>query len=133
MTNLNVPGLDLPAYMREVGERARTASRALARAGTSAKDGALLAMARAIRRDEAKLLAANALDIAAAKASGSDAAFIDRLALSSKSIAAMADGLEQIAALRDPVGEIGELRYRPTGIQVGKMRVPLGVVGIIYE
>ena len=133
MTNLNVPGLDLPAYMREVGERARTASRALARAGTSAKDGALLAMARAIRRDEAKLLAANARDITAAKTSGSDAAFIDRLALSSKSIAAMADGLEQIAALRDPVGEIGELRYRPSGIQVGKMRVPLGVVGIIYE
>ncbi len=133
MTNLNVPGLDLPAYMREVGERARTASRALARASTSAKDGALLAMARAIRRDEAKLLAANARDIAAAKTSGSDAAFIDRLALSSKSIAAMADGLGQIAALRDPVGEIGELRYRPTGIQVGKMRVPLGVVGIIYE
>jgi glutamate-5-semialdehyde dehydrogenase len=133
MTNLNVPGLDLPAYMREVGERARTASRALARARTSAKDGALLAMARAIRRDEAKLLAENARDITAAKTSGSDAAFIDRLALSSKSIAAMADGLEQIAALRDPVGEIGELRYRPTGIQVGKMRVPLGVVGIIYE
>jgi glutamate-5-semialdehyde dehydrogenase len=133
MTNLNVPGLDLPAYMREVGERARAASRALARAGTGAKDGALLAMARAIRRDEATLLAANARDITAAKASGSDAAFVDRLTLTSKSIAAMADGLEQIAALRDPVGEISELRYRPTGIQVGKMRVPLGVVGIIYE
>jgi glutamate-5-semialdehyde dehydrogenase len=133
MTNLNVPGLDLPAYMREVGERARCASRALARAATSAKDAALLAMARAIRRDVAILLAANARDITAAEASGSDAAFIDRLALSSKSIVAMAEGLEQIAALRDPVGEISGLRYRPTGIQVGKMRVPLGVVGIIYE
>jgi glutamate-5-semialdehyde dehydrogenase len=133
MTNLNVPGLDLPAYMREVGERARSASRALARAATSAKDGALLAMASAIRRDEAILLAANARDITAAKASASDAAFIDRLALTSKSIVAMAEGLEQIAALRDPVGEISGLRYRPTGIQVGKMRVPLGVVGIIYE
>jgi glutamate-5-semialdehyde dehydrogenase len=133
MTNLNVPGLDLPAYMREVGERARAASRELARAGTNAKDGALLAMARAVRRDEAKLLAANARDITAAKASGSDPAFIDRLTLSAKSIAAMADGLEQIAALRDPVGEISDLRYRPTGIQVGKMRVPLGVVGIVYE
>jgi glutamate-5-semialdehyde dehydrogenase len=133
MTNLNVPGLDLPAYMREVGARARAASRVLARAGTGAKDGALLAMARAIRRDEATLLAANARDIAAAKASGSDAAFVDRLTLTPTSIAAMADGLEQIAALRDPVGEISELRYRPTGIQVGKMRVPLGVVGIIYE
>src|SRR5450631_441687 len=107
MTNLNVPGLDLPAYMREVGARARAASRALARAGTGAKDGALLAMAQAIRRDETKLLAANARDIAAAKASGSDAAFVDRLTLTPKSIAAMADGLEQIAALRDPVGEIG--------------------------
>src|SRR5450631_3634060 len=133
MTNLNVPGLDLPAYMREVGERARGASRALARADKSAKDGALLAIARAVRRDEAKLLAANARDVGAAKASGCDAAFIDRLTLSAKSIATMADGLEQIATLRDPVGEISELRYRPTGIQVGKMRVPLGVVGIIYE
>ena len=133
MTNLNVPGLDLPAYMRDVGARARAASRELARAGTSAKDNALLAMARAIRRDEAALLAANARDIGAAKAAGCDAAFVDRLTLTSKSIAAMAEGLEQIAALRDPVGEISELRYRPTGIQVGKMRVPLGVVGIIYE
>jgi glutamate-5-semialdehyde dehydrogenase len=133
MTNLNVPGLDLPAYMRDVGARARAASRELARADTRAKDEALLAMARAIRRDEAKLLAANARDIAAAKTSGCDAAFIDRLTLSPKSIAATADGLEQIAALRDPVGEISELRCRPSGIQVGRMRVPLGVVGIIYE
>ena len=133
MTNLNVPGLDLPAYMRDVGERARAASRELAARRTSAKDDALLAMARAIRRDEAALLAANAHDIGAAKAAGCDAAFVDRLTLTSKSIAAMAEGLEQIAALRDPVGEISELRYRPTGIQVGKMRVPLGVVGIIYE
>ncbi len=133
MTNLNVPGLDLPAYMRDVGARARAASRELARAGTSAKDNALLAMARAIRRDEATLLTANARDIGAAKATGCDAAFVDRLTLTSRSIAAMAEGLEQIAALRDPVGEISELRYRPTGIQVGKMRVPLGVVGIIYE
>ncbi len=133
MTNLNVPGLDLPAYMREVGERARKASRALARATTKSKDDALLAMSRAIRRDEARLLEANARDVAAAKAAGSDAAFVDRLTLSPASIAAMAEGLEQIAGLRDPVGEISGLRYRPTGIQVGKMRVPLGVVGIIYE
>jgi glutamate-5-semialdehyde dehydrogenase len=133
MTNLNVPGLDLPAYMRDVGQRARAASRTLASASTNAKNGALLAMARAVRRDESKLLAANARDIAAAKASGCDAAFIDRLTLSAKAIAAMAEGLEQIAALRDPIGEISDLRYRPTGIQVGKMRVPLGVVGIIYE
>ena len=90
-------------------------------------------MAAAIRRDEAKLLAANASDVAAARAAGHDAAFVDRLTLTPKSIAAMADGLEQIAALPDPIGEITDLRYRPSGIQVGTMRVPLGVVGIIYE
>jgi glutamate-5-semialdehyde dehydrogenase len=133
MTNLNIPGLDLPAYMREVGERARSASRVLARAATSAKDDALLAMSRAVRRDAARLLEANARDVAAAKAAGSDPAFVDRLTLTQSSVAAMAEGLAQIAALRDPVGEISDLQYRPTGIQVGKMRVPLGVVGIIYE
>src|SRR5438067_8781923 len=101
--------------MRDVGQRARAASRTLASASTSAKNGALLAMARAVRRDESKLLAANARDVATAKASGCDAAFIDRLTLSAKSIAAMAEGLEQIAALRDPIGEISDLRYRPTG------------------
>jgi glutamate-5-semialdehyde dehydrogenase len=137
MTNLNVPGLgsfaDVGAYMRGVGEAARVASRALARADTAAKNAALAAMAAAIRRDEAKLLAANAADVDAARAAGQDAAFVDRLALTPKTVAAMAAGLEEIAALPDPVGEIGDLRYRPSGIQVGMMRVPLGVVGIIYE
>jgi len=137
MTNLAVPApstfADVAAYMRGVGEAARVAARALARADTAAKDRALRAMAAAIRRDEAKLLAANAEDVAAARAAGHDAAFVDRLTLTAKSIAAMAEGLEQIVALPDPVGEISELRYRPTGIQVGMMRVPLGVVGIIYE
>jgi glutamate-5-semialdehyde dehydrogenase len=90
-------------------------------------------MAAAIRRDGALLLAANADDIAAARATGHDAAFVDRLTLTPKTIAAMAEGLEQIAALPDPVGEISDLRYRPSGIRVGMMRVPLGVVGIIYE
>ena len=90
-------------------------------------------MAAAIRRDAAKLLAANAADVAAAHAAGHDAAFVDRLTLTPASVAAMAQGLEQIAALPDPVGEITDLKYRPSGIQVGRMRVPLGVVGIIYE
>ena len=137
MTNLAVPGLgtfaDVPAYMRSVGEAARAAARVLARADTAAKNRALVAMAGAIRRDAAKLLAANAEDVAAARAAGHDAAFVDRLSLSAAGIEAMAKGLEEIAALPDPVGEISELRYRPTGIQVGMMRVPLGVIGIVYE
>jgi glutamate-5-semialdehyde dehydrogenase len=137
VTNLNVPGLgtfdDVAAYMRSVGEAARCAARSMARADTAAKNAALAAMAAAIRRDEARLLAANAEDVAAARTAGSDAAFVDRLALTPKTIAAMADGLTEIAALPDPVGEISDLNYRPSGIQVGMMRVPLGVIGIIYE
>jgi glutamate-5-semialdehyde dehydrogenase len=137
MNDLAVPGAgstaDVAAYMAGVGAAARAAARELARADTAAKDAALHAMAAAIRRDEARLLAANAEDVAAAKAAGQDAAFVDRLALTPGTIAAMAEGLEQIAALPDPVGEITDLRFRPSGIQVGMMRVPLGVVGIIYE
>jgi glutamate-5-semialdehyde dehydrogenase len=137
MTNLNVPGLgefaDVAEYMAGVGAAARAAARALARSDTNAKDTALRAMAAAIRRDEAALLAANAKDVAAARAAGQDSAFVDRLTLTPKTIAAMAEGLEQIAALADPVGEITDLKFRPTGIQVGRMRVPLGVVGIVYE
>jgi glutamate-5-semialdehyde dehydrogenase len=133
MTNLNVPGLDLPAYMREVGERARAASRLLARAPTAAKNAALEAIALAIIRDQKSVLAANAHDVAAARGAGSDAAFVDRLALDASSVAAMAEGVREIAALPDPVGEISELKFRPSGIQVGHMRVPLGVVGIVYE
>jgi len=137
MTNLNVPGLapigDVAAYMRTVGASARAAARELARADTAAKDTALRAMAAAIRRDESRLLAANAEDVAAAKADGKDAAFVDRLTLSAQVISAMADGLVQVAALPDPVGEMTDLKFRPSGIQVGRMRVPLGVVGIIYE
>jgi glutamate-5-semialdehyde dehydrogenase len=137
MTNLNVPGLaqivDITAYMRDVGAAARIAARELARADTNIKNQALRAMAEAMRRDKAKLLAANALDIKAAKAGGNDDAFVDRLTLTSQAIFTMADGVQQIAELPDPVGEITDLRYRPSGIQVGRMRVPLGVVGIIYE
>ena len=137
MTDLAVPGLeafaDVAAYMRGVGEAARAAARELARADTAAKDRALVAMAAAIRADVAKLLAANAEDVAAARKSGHDAAFVDRLTLAPKAIDAMAKGLEEVAALPDPVGEISELRFRPSGIQVGLMRVPLGVIGIVYE
>ena len=133
MSNLSVPGLDLSAYMREVGERARAAARALARAPTHAKDSALDVIAASIRRDQAKLLAANGRDVSGARATGNDPAFIDRLTLKPATVTAMADGLRQIAALSDPIGEISDLKYRPTGIQVGRMRVPLGVVGIIYE
>jgi glutamate-5-semialdehyde dehydrogenase len=137
MTNLNVRGLagatDVAAYMRAVGESARAAARDLARADTNAKNHALEAIATAIRRDEARLLAANRDDVAAAQAAGLDAAFVDRLTLTPKAVLAMADGLAEIAALPDPVGEITDLRFRPSGIQVGRMRVPLGVVGIIYE
>ena len=137
MTNLNVPGLgtfdDIAAYVGGVGETARRASRVLASAGTAQKNDALTAIAGHLRRDEAKLLDANAGDVAAAHEARHDQAFVDRLTLTSKSIAAMAEGLLAIAALPDPVGEISELQYRPSGIQVGKMRVPLGVVAIIYE
>jgi glutamate-5-semialdehyde dehydrogenase len=121
------------AYMAEVGTAARAAARVLARADTATKNAALAAMAAAIRRDHAALLAANAEDVRTAREAGHDTAFIDRLTLTPKAIEAMAEGLEQIAALPDPVGEISDLKVRPTGIQVGLMRVPLGVVGIIYE
>src|SRR5512145_2016326 len=137
MSDLSIPGrgsfADVAAYMTGVGEAARAAARVLARADTATKNTALTAIATAIRRDQALLLAANAEDVRTAREAGHDAAFVDRLALSPKSIAAMAEGLLQIAALPDPVGEIGELKFRPSGIQVGLMRVPLGVVGIIYE
>jgi glutamate-5-semialdehyde dehydrogenase len=137
MTNLNVPGLgtfdDVAAYMHGVGAAARSAARALARTDTAAKNAALSTIAAAIRRDEARLLAANAEDVAAARAAGRDDAFLDRLTLTPKAVAAMADGLLEIAALPDPVGEITDLRYRPSGIRVGLMRVPLGVIGIVYE
>ena len=137
MSNLVIPGLgtfaDVAAYMAGVGAAARAAARQLARADTQTKNDALRSMAAAIRRDAAKLTAANARDIAAAKAAAHDAAFVDRLTLSPAGIEAMAAGLEQIAALPDPVGEISDLRFRPSGIQVGHMRVPLGVIGIVYE
>jgi len=119
--------------MRDVGRRARAASRVMAAAGTAAKNHALQVAADTIERNPALLLSANAGDVEQATAAGLDAAFIDRLTLTPKSIAAMAEGLRQVARLSDPVGAITDLNRRPTGIQVGKMRVPLGVIGIIYE
>ena len=119
--------------MRGVGEAARAAARALARAPTHAKNEALTRTASSLRTNAAALLAANGHDVQAARAAGHEDAFVDRLALTPTSIDAMARGLEEIVALPDPVGEIGDLKYRPSGIQVGLMRVPLGVIGIIYE
>ena len=124
---------DIAAYMRGVGLRARAASRAMARASTAAKNTALTAIAAAIRRERARLQAENARDLETGRAKGLDAAMLDRLTLSDQAVETMAQGLEQIAGLADPVGEITDLKYRPTGIQVGRMRVPLGVIGIIYE
>ena len=120
-------------YMGKLGRQARAASRLMARAGTNAKNDALLAMAVAIERDEARLIEANAKDLDKGRADGLDDALLDRLTLNAERIAGMAEGLRQIAALPDPVGEVTDMNYRPSGIQVGKMRVPLGVIGIIYE
>lgn len=125
--------MDVNAYMQLVGQQARTASRQIAKAGTQAKNAALLATADAIREQQAILLTANQRDLDNGRASGLDAAMLDRLELNPARIAAMIEGLQQVAALADPVGEITGMSFRPSGIQVGKMRVPLGVVGIIYE
>ena len=125
--------LDIAAYIDDLGRRARSASRLIARSGTESRNRALQATAAAIRRESSSLQRANALDLRAARAAGQDEAFVDRLALTPSVIETMAQGLEQIMMLPDPVGEISKLSYRPSGIQVGQMRVPLGVIGIIYE
>ncbi|NHC06274.1 glutamate-5-semialdehyde dehydrogenase [Azonexus fungiphilus] len=125
--------MDIKNYMQDLGRQARAASRRLATASTAEKNAALLHLAAAIRRDKAALLAANAEDLAAARASGLEPAMVDRLTLTDKGVDNMAEGVEQVAKLPDPIGEMGEFKFRPSGIQVGKMRVPLGVIGIIYE
>jgi glutamate-5-semialdehyde dehydrogenase len=125
--------IDVKTYMQSIGREARGASRLIAKADTAAKNRALTQMATAIKRDEKSLLEANSVDVENAKKRGLEPAMIDRLTLTRKSIASMAEGLLQIASLADPVGEISDLKYRPSGIQVGRMRVPLGVIGIIYE
>jgi len=125
--------MNIQHYMQQLGQEARQASRAMAKADTQTKNQALLFIAAAIQREAQALLAANQQDIAAAKANGMDDAMLDRLTLTEKSIANMAEGLTQIASLPDPIGEMSDFKYRPSGIQIGKMRVPLGVIGIIYE
>jgi len=125
--------MDIQHYMKQLGEQARAASRLMAKADTSTKNQALRNIAALIRQHEKALLAANQQDLDAAKANGMEPAMLDRLALSEKSVATMAEGLEQIASLPDPIGEMSNFKYRPSGIQIGQMRVPLGVIGIIYE
>ena len=124
---------DIKIYMQQVGQEARAASRIMAQAGTAAKNRALENIAAAILSSTAQLISANTKDTNAARINGLDAASIDRLTLTEKTVHSMAEGLLQIAALPDLIGEISDLKYRPSGIQVGKMRVPLGVIGIIYE
>ncbi|GAB4116148.1 MAG: glutamate-5-semialdehyde dehydrogenase [Sideroxydans sp.] len=124
---------NIKSYMQSIGRQARAASRAMAMADTNAKNHALENIATAILLNTSKLLAENAKDVAKAKVEGLDDASIDRLTLTEKTIKGMAEGLRQIAALPDLIGEISDMKFRPSGIQVGKMRVPLGVIGIIYE
>ena len=134
MKDMNVETANsIDLYMLDVGRRARAASRLIGRAETRVKNAALLAIATALEADEERLLAANRLDMEAGRTAGLDAALLDRLELTPKGLRGMAQGLREIAAQSDPVGEIIDLRYRPSGIQVGQMRVPLGVIGIIYE
>ena len=130
--SMNAP-TDIQSYMHEVGRRARAASRMVARADAETKNRALAAIAAALRRDAERLMAENRFDVEAARAAGEDQAFLDRLTLTAHSIESMAKGVEEVAKLPDPVGEISERRRQPTGIEVARMRVPLGVIGIIYE
>ena len=125
--------MDVKAYMADVGRKAREASHQIGKASAGAKNSALLAMAEAIEASRETLIAENRKDLENGKANGLDAALLDRLELTPARIDTMIEGLHQVAALPDPVGEITDLNYRPSGIQVGKMRVPIGVIGIIYE
>lgn len=125
--------MDIKAYMQDMGIAARESSRVLARAGTTIKNNALLAIASRLDDSRHNLLAANAVDMENGRANGLDEALLDRLELNEERIDGMIEGLKQVAALQDPIGEITDMGFRPSGIQLGKMRVPLGVIGIIYE
>ncbi|MBZ2188653.1 glutamate-5-semialdehyde dehydrogenase [Alcanivorax sp. JB21] len=125
--------MNVEQYMQDLGQRARAASRLVARATAGGKNAALLAIAAALRADRDVILAANGEDMAAGRDNGLEPSLLDRLELTPARFDAMLEGLEQVAALPDPVGGITDLNYRPSGIQVGRMRVPLGVIGIIYE
>lgn len=133
MSTQNNINTDVVAQIKVIGQKARTASRAMARASKTAKNQALIHLAALVRKNADALKLVNAQDVARAKTNGQDAAFIDRLTLTDKTIATMAEGLEQIAKLSDPIGEMSNIKKMPSGIQVGQMRVPLGVIGIIYE
>ena len=125
--------MDVAAYMAELGQQARAAAREVARSTTAVRNQALLATARALSAARTELVRANQKDLEAGRANGLDDAMLDRLELTEARIDTMIEGLQQVAGLPDPVGEITDMTYRPSGIQVGKMRVPLGVIGIIYE
>ncbi len=125
--------MNIKEYMQEMGQKARLASRAIAKADTGLKNKALLATADALDAARPVLSEANEKDLENGRNNGLDSALLDRLALTPKVIDTMIEGLRQVAALPDPVGEITDMNYRPSGIQLGKMRVPLGVIGIIYE
>jgi len=131
--NIIRPVDDVAAYMQALGQDARLAAVALARASTADKNAALLAIAESIESSRTALATANGEDLAAARQKGLSSALLDRLELTDQRILAMAEGLRAVAALADPIGEIANLVTRPSGIQVGRMRVPLGVIGIIYE
>lgn len=125
--------MDIAAYMAEVGQQARAAATLIARSTTDVRNRALLATADALDLARSELAEANACDLANGRENGLDAAMLDRLELTPARVDAMIEGLRQVASLADPIGEITDMTYRPSGIQVGKMRVPLGVIGIIYE
>jgi glutamate-5-semialdehyde dehydrogenase len=125
--------MDITDYMQDLGMAARESSRVLARAGTAVKNNALLAIASRLNDGRHNLLAANAVDMENGRSNNLDAALLDRLELNDERIDGMIEGLNQVAALQDPIGEITDMGFRPSGIQLGKMRVPLGVIGIIYE
>ncbi|VAW72156.1 Gamma-glutamyl phosphate reductase [hydrothermal vent metagenome] len=124
---------DIAQYMQQVGVAARVAARALSRASSAAKNTALMATARILIENQKQLQIENEKDLQAGKSNGLSAAMLDRLALTPERIESMAAGLKQVAALADPIGEISDMNFMPSGIQVGQMRVPLGVIGIIYE
>jgi glutamate-5-semialdehyde dehydrogenase len=130
---VEVTAADLPAYMEAVGRRARAAAVAMGRAATAQKNAALAAIARGIRAAAGAIVEANCRDLERATAAGLDAPLLDRLRLTAASIEKMAAGVEKIVALPDPVGEVTDVRPQPSGLRVGRMRVPLGVIGIIYE
>ena len=126
-------GTEIQELMRDIGKRARSAARAMARASSEQKNQALLHIAKLVRQKAAEIQKVNQVDVDRAKANGQDAAFVDRLTMTPKTIETMALGLEQIVSLEDPIGKITALKKQASGIELGQMRVPLGVIGIIYE